>query len=167
MGGPSERPLVDTIEGSRHSNMKELRAGSVRILFAFDPTRRAVLLVAGDKAGLRSRWYEAAVPLADRRFDEWLADGPLRLDVFRAIEAEIAASPRSAAPNPVQAEQADQQRTQAQVAELMGVGQRRVSDIESAQLARTGVATIDSYVSALGGRLRLVAEFGDQAIQLR
>jgi hypothetical protein len=50
------RPLVDTIVGSRHNNMKELRPGSsgrseVRILFAFDPKRRAILLVAGDKQG--------------------------------------------------------------------------------------------------------------------
>lgn len=67
------RPAVDTIVGSRHSNLKELRAGSIRILFAFDPTRRAVLLVAGDKAGLWDRWYRKAVPLADRRYDEWLA----------------------------------------------------------------------------------------------
>lgn len=50
------RPLVDTISSSRHRNMKELRPGSsgrseLRILFAFDPERRAILLVAGDKAG--------------------------------------------------------------------------------------------------------------------
>lgn len=68
------RPAVDTIQGSRHSNMKELRAGSIRILFAFDPARRAVLLVAGDKAGLWARWYRRAVPLADHRYDEWLAE---------------------------------------------------------------------------------------------
>ena len=60
-----------------------------------------------------------------------------------------------------------QHRTQAQIAEVMGVGQRRVSDIESAELARTEVSTIDSYVSALGGRLRLVADFGDHLIPLR
>jgi hypothetical protein len=65
------RPTVDTIKGSRHPNLKELRAGTVRILFAFDPVRRAVLLGAGDKQGLWSRWYKAAVPLADRRFDVW------------------------------------------------------------------------------------------------
>lgn len=61
----------------------------------------------------------------------------------------------------------EQQRTQAQIAQIMGVGQRRVSDIESAELLRTEVSTIDSYVAALGGRLRLVAEFGDQVIPLR
>ena len=50
------RPTADRIKGSRHHNMKELRPGSsgrseIRILFAFDPRRRAILLVAGDKAG--------------------------------------------------------------------------------------------------------------------
>ncbi|MBB5785607.1 type II toxin-antitoxin system RelE/ParE family toxin [Jiangella mangrovi] len=68
------RPMVDTIQGSRHPNMKELRAGSVRILFVFDPDRRAVLLVAGDKAGLWSQWYRRAIPVADRRYDAWLAE---------------------------------------------------------------------------------------------
>jgi len=42
------RPQVDSITGSRHQNMKELRVGTCRILFAFDPTRNAILLVAGD-----------------------------------------------------------------------------------------------------------------------
>ncbi|MHB1498041.1 MAG: type II toxin-antitoxin system RelE/ParE family toxin, partial [Acidimicrobiales bacterium] len=50
------RPLVDVVKGSKLHNLKELRpgsagAGEVRLLFVFDPTRRAVLLVAGDKAG--------------------------------------------------------------------------------------------------------------------
>lgn len=71
------RPTADRIKGSRHHNMKELRPGSVghsevRILFAFDPKRRAILLVAGDKAGAWKRWYDVNVPVADARFDEWL-----------------------------------------------------------------------------------------------
>lgn len=71
------RPLVDSIVGSRHKNMKELRPGSsgrseVRILFAFDPTRRAILLVAGDKQGQWQRWYRTNVPIADARYDEHL-----------------------------------------------------------------------------------------------
>lgn len=71
------RPLVDRIEGSRHHNMKELRPGSagrseVRILFAFDPQRRAVLLVAGDKAGDWTKWYRRNIPIANERYDEWL-----------------------------------------------------------------------------------------------
>jgi hypothetical protein len=73
------RPLVDRIKGSRHHNMKELRPGStgsseVRILFAFDPVRRAVLLVAGDKSGNWRGWYEKAIPMADDRYDAHLAE---------------------------------------------------------------------------------------------
>lgn len=71
------RPLADRVKGSRHHNMKELRPGSagrseVRILFAFDPKRRAVLLVAGDKAGKWQQWYQDNIPIADDRFEEWL-----------------------------------------------------------------------------------------------
>ncbi|RLP71902.1 hypothetical protein D9V32_15760 [Mycetocola tolaasinivorans] len=55
------RPLEDTVVSSRHRNMKELRPGSsgrseLRILFAFDPRRQAILLIAGDKAGDWVRW---------------------------------------------------------------------------------------------------------------
>ncbi|MGH3293239.1 MAG: type II toxin-antitoxin system RelE/ParE family toxin [Trebonia sp.] len=69
------RPLADTVRGSRHKNMKELRPGSagrseIRILFAFDLERQAVLLVAGDKAGRWQRWYRRAISIADDRFDE-------------------------------------------------------------------------------------------------
>lgn len=74
--GPTlSRPLADIVKGSRHHKMKELRPGSsgrseVRILFAFDPIRQAILLVAGDKAGQWNDWYKRAIPLADDRFDE-------------------------------------------------------------------------------------------------
>ena len=68
------RPSVDTLEASRHSNMKELRprGGHLRILFAFDPRRTAILLVGGDKSGQWSRWYENAIPEADELYDEHL-----------------------------------------------------------------------------------------------
>jgi hypothetical protein len=71
------RPRADTLEGSRHANLKELRfdaAGGVwRVAFAFDPARRAVLLVAGDKAGKSTRrFYRTLIALADDRFDAWL-----------------------------------------------------------------------------------------------
>ena len=74
--GPG-RPLVDSIIGSRHKNMKELRPGSsrrteVRILFAFDPRRRAILLLAGDKQGVWAKWYRKNIPVADDRYDDHL-----------------------------------------------------------------------------------------------
>ena len=67
------RPRVDTIRGSRH-NVKELRAGSVRVLFAFDPERMAILLVGGDKAGRWRQWYVENIPIADERYDKYLAE---------------------------------------------------------------------------------------------
>jgi hypothetical protein len=71
------RPLVDTVASSRHRNMKELRPGSsgrseLRVLFAFDPARQAILLVAGDKSGDWRRWYRRNIPVADDLFDDHL-----------------------------------------------------------------------------------------------
>jgi hypothetical protein len=67
------RPLVDTVKGSKHPNMKELRVpGAVRILFAFDNERNAVLLVGGSKRGQWQAWYRKAIKEADRLFDEHL-----------------------------------------------------------------------------------------------
>src|SRR5687767_2849361 len=59
------RPLVDQVTSSRHQNMKELRAssdGALRILFAFDPRRTAILLLGGNKSGQWNDWYQATVP---------------------------------------------------------------------------------------------------------
>jgi hypothetical protein len=68
-------PLVDTVMGSRHPNMKELRPGStgrteIRWLFAFDVMRKAILLVGGDKSEDWQGWYVRNVPVADDRFDQ-------------------------------------------------------------------------------------------------
>ncbi len=72
------RPRVDTLNGSRHANMKEMRFdaadGAWRLAFAFDPGRNAILLVAGDKSGGSSRrFYRALIRKADERFDRHLA----------------------------------------------------------------------------------------------
>ena len=73
------RPLVDTIKGRRHANLKELRPGStgrteIRVLFAFDRERKAILLVGGDKSESWTAWYEVNIPIADDRLDEHQAD---------------------------------------------------------------------------------------------
>ncbi len=71
--GPAlARPFVDSVKGSRHHNMKELRSGSQRALFAFDPRRSAVVLLGGDKAGQWKQWYARNISAADRLFDEHL-----------------------------------------------------------------------------------------------
>ena len=73
------RPLADTVKGSRHKNMKELRPGStgrteIRVLFAFDRERKAIVLVGGDKSDDWKGWYSANIPVADERFDEHQRD---------------------------------------------------------------------------------------------
>ena len=72
------RPRVDTLKGSRHANMKELRFsaadGEWRVAFAFDRRRKAILLVAGDKSGgSEKRFYRELIRKADQRFDTHLA----------------------------------------------------------------------------------------------
>jgi hypothetical protein len=71
------RPRVDTLNGSRHKNMKELRFsaadGEWRAAFAFDPKRKAILLVAGDKSGgSEKKFYKQLIAKADQRFDAHL-----------------------------------------------------------------------------------------------
>jgi hypothetical protein len=68
------RPLVDTIHHSTIANLKELRPGTARILFAFDPWRSSILLVAGDKSGRWNEWYVEAVPLAEQRYESYLKE---------------------------------------------------------------------------------------------
>jgi hypothetical protein len=72
------RPTVDTLKGSKHANMKELRfewKGQVwRVAFAFDPQRHAILLAGGDKGGTdQKRFYNRLIATADSRFDSHLA----------------------------------------------------------------------------------------------
>jgi hypothetical protein len=66
------RPAVDTVTASRHPNMKELRIGTIRVFFIFDPRRTAILLVAGDKRGRWQEFYERMIPVADDLYDEHL-----------------------------------------------------------------------------------------------
>ncbi|MEU4384435.1 helix-turn-helix transcriptional regulator [Promicromonospora sp. NPDC023805] len=61
---------------------------------------------------------------------------------------------------------ADQNMTQAVVGEAMGVSQRRVSAIEHGDVSRSELGTIEAYVAALGGRVRIVADFGDRTYDL-
>jgi hypothetical protein len=71
------RPFVDSIKGSRHHNMKELRSTSTnqRALFAFGRDRRAVVLVGGDKTGKWNGWYRSNIPRAEKLYDRYLRNG--------------------------------------------------------------------------------------------
>lgn len=70
-------PYSSAIYNSRHSHMRELRiqhqGSPIRIFYAFDPLRQAILLIGGDKTGNNS-FYEEYVPIADRLYDEYLEE---------------------------------------------------------------------------------------------
>src|SRR6267154_1858489 len=70
-------PHSSGITGSRHTHMRELRVQSggnpLRIFYAFDPRRTAILLIGGDKTG-RDRFYERMIPIADRLYDDYLVE---------------------------------------------------------------------------------------------
>jgi len=70
-------PHADTVKRSRHKNMKELRSQAhgepLRTFYAFDPRRKAILLIGGTKAGDK-RFYERMIPLADELMDAHLRD---------------------------------------------------------------------------------------------
>src|SRR5665213_1861261 len=77
LGPQLGRPHVDTLKDSRHANMKEMRFNAAdgvwRVAFAFDPKRKAVLLIAGDKSGVSERrFYSELIRKADDRFDAHL-----------------------------------------------------------------------------------------------
>jgi hypothetical protein len=79
VGPTMKRPASDALGGSRFSNMKELRFeagnGVWRVAYAFDPARKAILLVAGDKSGIsQKRFYKSLIRRADERFAEHLKE---------------------------------------------------------------------------------------------
>jgi len=79
IGPMMRRPATDTLDGSRFSNMKELRFeadnGVWRLAYAFDPNRKAILLVLGNKAGVsQRRFYKSLIRKADERFAEHLEE---------------------------------------------------------------------------------------------
>ena len=77
LGPHLRRPHSDTVKGSRHANMKELRTQHegrpIRTLYAFGPRRRAILLIGGDKTG-DDRFYDRMLPLAERLYGEYLEE---------------------------------------------------------------------------------------------
>jgi hypothetical protein len=79
LGPQLARPQVGTLRDSRYANMKELRFdaadGVWRVAFAFDPRRKAILLVAGDKSGGgEARFYRQLIDKADARFGTHLCN---------------------------------------------------------------------------------------------
>jgi DNA-binding XRE family transcriptional regulator len=183
------RPLVDRIKGSAIHNLKELRPGSagateVRILFVFDPWRSAILLVAGDKAGNWSGWYRPHHPargttLRDLPERTSRRTGAATMSTVRwsdirdkhveAIGREDVERGTSRFISQVRAHRlADMRKrrglTQREVAQAMGVTVGRVSQVENGELS--GIDVLDRYVTALGGMLEVVANFGDEQFKV-
>jgi hypothetical protein len=73
--GPAlTRPISDLVLGSKIPHLKELRAGSIRVLYAFDPRRTAYLILGGDKRGEWADWYPAAIAQAERIWDGYIEE---------------------------------------------------------------------------------------------
>jgi predicted XRE-type DNA-binding protein len=101
-------------------------------------------------------WREIrAKAIAQGRLDPARADAA-RKEMHDAVHAHQLAEIRKAQGHPRQAD----------VAALMGVSQARVSKLESGDLSHTELGTLQSYVAALGGQLRIVADFGVSRVEL-
>jgi|ERR1700756_5057974 hypothetical protein len=101
-------------------------------------------------------WREIrADAIAQGRVDPARADAA-RKGMHDAVQAQQLADVRKAQGHTRQAD----------VAAIMGVSQARVSKLESGDLSHTEVGTLQSYVTALGGHLRIVAEFGESSVEL-
>lgn len=84
LGPALGRPHADAVKKSRHSNMKELRTQChgrpLRTFYAFDPRRKAILLIGGTKRNDK-RFYEQMIPLADRILDKHLQEIEKEIEV--------------------------------------------------------------------------------------
>lgn len=70
------RPFVDTLKGSKFKNLKELRprGNFLRLIFIFDPERKAIVLAAGNKKNQWSHWYRTQIEIAEKRYEDYLAE---------------------------------------------------------------------------------------------
>jgi DNA-binding XRE family transcriptional regulator len=189
------RPLVDAVSWSRLPNLRELRPGSagsseVRLLFIFDPYRHTVFLVAGDTSGKWPDWHKTAIPQAEEAYAGYLRSArnklshpPLNGPDSRSWDDLVEEFDFSPAERRQIRDGADQMiaevrarrlaeirkrqnATQVEVAGAMGASQALVSRIEKGQLERGEVETLAAYVKALGGKLKIVADFGDESYVL-
>lgn len=175
------RPRVDTLKDSRHANMKELRFdaadGVWRVAFAFDPKRKAILLVAGDKSGVsEKKFYKRLIVKADDRLDAHLAafetegkevNMPRNVnDIIKQLrptqrrKVEARAAQLIAEEMTLRELRRARKLSQERVAKELGIGQEGVSKIE--KRADLMISTLRKTVEALGGSLALVAQFPDR-----
>jgi len=166
------RPHADTLVGSKHANMKELRFqadnGAWRVAFAFDPKRQAILLVAGNKAGVsQKRFYKKLISTADTRFLAWMdfLEGAWRMaknlyDIMdglpeaRRARIDARAETLRAEVSGLQALRKLSGRTQEQLADSLGIKQPSVHKME--KQSDLYLSTLRRFVEAAGGTLEVV-----------
>jgi hypothetical protein len=180
--GPALRfPYSSSVVSSRHAHMRALRVQHAgrpyRILYAFDPLRTAILLIGGDKTG-NYRWYDTYVPLADRLYDDHLAqfrregNSPTAKN-FKALPAKM--SPASRARSEAKAERMIQEMaladlraaralTQEHLSTILGVKRAAISKLE--RRADMYVSTLRHFIEAMGGQLEIRAVFPDGDVRI-
>ena len=173
------RPRADTLKGSRHANMKELcftaDGGVWRVAFAFDPERKAVLLVAADNAGVAERrLYRRLIGKAEqtlriaprspegREEDEMstLTERMARLPPARRKRVDERALALITEEMSLRDLRRARKQTQVRIAEKLRINQENVSRLE--QRSDLLISTLSGYVAAMGGKLSLVVEFPDR-----
>ena len=102
--------------------------------------------MAGDKAGEWKTWYERNIPIAEQRFTEQDA----YVAGYRLSELRIKTGI-----------------TQVQLARIMGVSQARISAMERGDVQSLTIASVRTYIAALGGVVRVVASVDDVDVTLR
>jgi len=162
--------------------MKELRSfgGHLRALFAFDPKRRAIVLLGGDKRGDWTGWYERNIPIADDHYDEHLRKPRRRTLTMASRTLNDIRTKRPLSPD-ARGRVDEIKRAMrleialAQLRELRGASQRQIAEALGTSRANVGriekeldvrLSTIERYVEALGGRLEIHAVFDDADIKL-
>jgi DNA-binding XRE family transcriptional regulator len=174
------RPRVDTLKGSRHANMKELRfsaaAGEWRVAFAFDRRRRAILFVAGDKAGeakgafiesSSARLTVASTPIwpASKRKEVNMSvnvnDKIRKLSAARRKKVEARAKELIAEEMTLRELRKARKLTQVRMARKLRITQDGISRLE--KRSDLLLSTLRKTVEAMGGNLSLIAEFPDRA----
>jgi hypothetical protein len=179
LGPALGRPRVDTLKGSCHANMKELRFqadnGVWRVAFAFDPQRKAIVLVAGDKSGISARRFYAGADQEGRReVRRTFGPAETRKEVtMTTLTERIGKLPKSRRKKvlerakeliieemSLQDLRKARKKTQVHVARELGIKQENVSRIE--KRSDLLISTLSGYVEAMGGKLSLVAEFPDR-----
>ena len=181
-GPPLPYPYSSDINGSRHGVMRELRAQAggnpLRVFYAFDPRRTAILLIGGDKTG-KDRFYEEYVPVADNLYDEHLEElrrkglilsgrhpfSELTKDFTPERRQRVTEMKRELlAEMPLHELRRARSLTQRDMAKILKVNQPAVSKLE--QRADVYVSSLRSYIEAVGGNLKIIAAFPEGEVTI-